>query len=217
MMTLFHYLHDHFYTLDQLAQAAHMRVENIRAFQDKKMLPLPTYQLNGEYQVQSFFGVHQDAQSIEFYPKDTVSWLRIIQNLPTREAAFDAFSHRYRLTFSCLKQLSNLHRKDYLYTVMQSEDKLKEEWDHFLAGSYGVCTRSGLPEDIAAKDFALEEIRSLLDSGMLTLRHMRKKLENAVNLLDEVSAPFAPHERARSTRHQYVDEVRRQYRLALPL
>ena len=218
-MTLFNYLHDYFYSLDQLAQSVHIGVDSIRAYQNKKMVPLPSYQLNGEYEVSSFLGIHQDTQRIEFYPKDTVSWLRIIQDLHTSEMAFDAFVCRYQLTVSCLKKLNNLHNKDYLHTVMLSENKLREEWNNFLSGSYGVSTRSGLPEDIAAKDFALEEIRSLLDldNGVLTLHQIRNRLENAVNLLDEVSAPFAPHERERSTRHQYVDEIRRQYRLELPL
>jgi hypothetical protein len=38
-------------------------------------------------------------------------------------------------------------------------------------------------------------------------------LRVAVDLLDSVSAPFAPHEVARSSRHRYVDEVRKTYGL----
>lgn len=36
----------------------------------------------------------------------------------------------------------------------------------------------------------------------------RRRLAAAVDLLDRVSAPFAPHEVARSSRQRYVDEVR---------
>jgi hypothetical protein len=36
----------------------------------------------------------------------------------------------------------------------------------------------------------------------------RGRLAGAVDLLDAASAPFAPHEVARSSRRRYVDEVR---------
>lgn len=63
---------------------------------------------------------------------------------------------------------------------------------------------SGLPEDIAAKELAIALIREA--DG-------RARLRRCVDLLDSVSSPFAPHEVARSSRHRYVDEMRRVHRL----
>jgi hypothetical protein len=86
---------------------------------------------------------------------------------------------------------------------------LRDEWRHFLDGTYGLCTRSGLPEDIAAKELAICVIRESLEGGAPDLARLRA----AVDLLDRASSPFAPHERPRSSRHRYVDELRVRYGL----
>jgi len=36
----------------------------------------------------------------------------------------------------------------------------------------------------------------------------RDRLRRAIDLLDSVSSPFAPHEIARSSRRRYVDDMR---------
>jgi hypothetical protein len=78
-----------------------------------------------------------------------------------------------------------------------------------------VCTVSGLTEDIAAKEAAGTVIKDLTAEGpqrTLTVEQ-RRRLGAAVDLLDRSSAPFAPHEVARSSRRRLVDEVRRDWQL----
>jgi hypothetical protein len=75
-----------------------------------------------------------------------------------------------------------------------------------------LCTKSGLPEDIAAKELAVIEINELLALNELSLDEL-EKLTLAVNLLDSASSFFAPHERLRSSRHSLVNEIRRKYKL----
>jgi len=89
---------------------------------------------------------------------------------------------------------------------------IKEEWQHFLNGIYGLCTKSGLPEDIAAKELAILQINALIEKDNLD-KAQRDKLTKAVNLLDAASSLFAPHERLKSSRHRLIDEVRHQYQL----
>ncbi|TOM85193.1 DUF6058 family natural product biosynthesis protein, partial [Vibrio parahaemolyticus] len=89
---------------------------------------------------------------------------------------------------------------------------IMEDWEHFLQGTYGLCTQTGLPEDIAAKGFAVEQIKALLERDVLDSNEI-KRLEYFVNLLDNASSPFAPHERLNSSRHRLVNEVRRKYKL----
>lgn len=91
---------------------------------------------------------------------------------------------------------------------------LEDEWGHLLAGTYGLCTRSGLPEDIAAKELAICVIKEL--TGDANAAPDLERLRQAVDLLDRASAPFAPHERARSSRHRYIDLVRQGYGLPTP-
>ena len=90
---------------------------------------------------------------------------------------------------------------------------IKEEWQHFLKGTYGLCTRSGLPEDIAEKELAILIINEILDLDFIT-DERKEMLTQAVNLLDKVSPQFAPHERLRSSRHRLIDEIRRKFKLS---
>ena len=96
--------------------------------------------------------------------------------------------------------------------VSELDAYIKEAWDHFIQGTYGLCTKSGLPEDIAAKAVAIFDINRLSESGNLSQAALTS-LEKAVNLLDESSALFAPHERLRSSKHRLVNEIRRRFGL----
>ncbi len=91
------------------------------------------------------------------------------------------------------------------------EQHIKEEWQHFLEGTYGLCTKSGLPEDIAAKEIAIYQINEILEQD--ENKRDIETLTKAVDLLDNASSLFSPHERLRSSRHRLVDEVRRQHKL----
>jgi hypothetical protein len=100
-------------------------------------------------------------------------------------------------------------------TVLRGDAHIGAEWRHFLDGTYGLCTRSGLPEDIAAKEAAITLIRALTASGTPQGldEEARGRLAAAVGLLDRASAPFAPHELARRSRRRYVDEVKKAWAL----
>jgi len=90
--------------------------------------------------------------------------------------------------------------------VSEIDASIKEAWGHFIQGTYGLCTKSGLPEDIAEKAVAIFEINRLTESDELSQAALTA-LEKAVNLLDKSSALFAPHERLRSSRHRLVNEL----------
>src|SRR5262249_27061224 len=71
---------------------------------------------------------------------------------------------------------------------------------------------TGLPEDIADKESAVARIEALLAQP----EPDRAALASAVDDLDRASSLFAPHERARSSRHRLVDEVRRRFQIPAP-
>ena len=119
------------------------------------------------------------------------------------------FARRYRAALAALPLTTDDPRLG-----AGLEAHFGDEWGHFLAGTYGLCTRSGLPEDIAAKELAVCVIRELTADDRATPD--RERLRQAVDLLDRASTPFAPHERARSSRHRYVGAVRMKYGLPMP-
>ena len=124
---------------------------------------------------------------------------------------FNIFSKRYKQRIEWLKK-QRFYSQDA--KVNQNfEHHIKEEWQHFLQGTYGLCTKSGLPEDIADKELAILIINEISPLGALTDKN-RDRLTRAVNLLDKASAQFAPHERLSSSRHRLIDEIRNKFTLS---
>lgn len=135
---------------------------------------------------------------MRYYAHGTTQWAATVRTLAHEEDGFNMFAGRYLARLEALGGAA--HKPD-----------LREEWRHFLGGTYGLCTRSGLPEDIAAKELAAATIRSLSTHGVAELDGaQRERLLAAIDLLDLASSQFAPHERTRSSRHSLIDALRAQ-------
>jgi hypothetical protein len=205
-MNLIDYLNRHFLTREQLLARTGMDGARLAALQERGMMPRPSYRLRLELACDSFFGRHDECHAIDWYAQGYVAWAGLLDALDDPRQAFHVFADRYRRR---LAQLAD----DNLCTVggeLAADAHIAAEWGHFLDGTYGLCTRSGLPEDIAAKEAAIAVIRELTprESGQGLADEGRRRLAAAVDLLDAASAPFAPHEVARSSRRRYVDDVR---------
>jgi hypothetical protein len=208
-MELIDYLNKHFFTGAQLLERADIAAGLLEDWQRRRMMPLPSYRLRLEAGCVSFFGEHTEQLAADFYPKGSVAWIGRLRELADEAAAFGLFARRYR------ERLAQLAASAIAPDARQlgNDAHIASEWGHFLAGTYGVCTVSGLPEEIAAKEAAIVLIKGLVTDERMLTDGERERLRGAVDLLDAVSAPFAPHEVARSSRRRYVDEVRRTYGL----
>jgi len=207
---LIKYLNENFYTKQELLDNTKISEQDFVSFQESSMMPKCSYKLNLSVTCDSFFGLHKDEREIEYYAKGYASWLAVIQSLNSPESVYSAFSDRYIATINNLK--AEGHSSTNAKISSELSDHIKDEWEHFLSGIYGLCTQSGLPEDIAAKEFAIIQINELSDINELTTEQVNK-LTLAVNLLDKASSQFAPHERLKSSRHRLVNEVRRKHQL----
>lgn len=194
-MDLIHYLNKHFLTHAQLLARCAIEPDQLRQWQERRMMPRSSYRLRLDILCVSFFGEHREEVAAEFYAKGCVAWAEVLRPLGSEGEAFAVFARRYRARLDQLAA-TGLGCPDRLAT----DGHLAAEWAAFLDGTYGLCTVSGLPEDIAAKELAIALIRETDDPA---------QLRRCVDLLDAVSSPFAPHEVARSSRHRYVDEMRR--------
>lgn len=194
-MELIHYLNEHFLTRAQLLARCAIEPDQLQQWQARRMMPRASYRLRLDILCDSFFGEHREQVAPEFYAKGCVAWAEVLRPLDGEPDAFAVFARRYRARLGQLAA-TELGCPDQLAT----DGHLAAEWTAFLDGTYGLCTVSGLPEDIAAKELAIALIRKA--DG-------RAPLRRCVDLLDAVSSPFAPHEVARSSRHRYVDEMRR--------
>jgi hypothetical protein len=207
---LINYLNEHFFTQQELLDITKISEQTLVAYQNDGLMPMCSYKLNVTMQSDSFFGLHNESQTIEYYAKGYVSWLTVIESSTSPEAIYSLFEQRYKQAIEVLKQQG--HSSDNPKISSALNDHIKEEWGHFINGIYGLCTQSGLPEDIAAKEFSIIEINELMALEEFNPQQI-KKLTRAVDLLDNASSLFAPHERLRSSRHRLVDEVRRQHKL----
>ena len=209
-MELINYLNEHFLTRDELLETAKISEETLRIYQEQQVMPGPSYRLFLSLSCDSYFGEHDNEQRLEYYAKGYLTWLGILQSLDNLKDAFIVFKERYIKT---IDELEKNGYEDCIRELKESiDEQVEQEWGHFLNGTYGLCTKSGLPEDIAAKELAIREIKRLISFSKLSDEQL-SKLAEAVNLLDEVSALFAPHEKPRSSRQRLIDDVRMEYRL----
>ena len=190
-MELIDYLHTHFLTRAQLLAACATDGARLDAFTAAGTMPAPSYRLRVRIDCASYFGDHAEDHALDWYAVGYVAWLRML--VDGERDPYARFAARYRAALSALP-LSGMEATDA---------HLRSEWQHFIAGTYGLCTRSGLPEDIAAKEWAIHVIRVLTDDGRPLDAAERERLARARDLLDRASSLFAPHERARSSRARY--------------
>ncbi|NQZ90262.1 MAG: hypothetical protein HRT54_22080 [Colwellia sp.] len=210
MLELIKYLNDNFFTKQELLNVTKIQQQTLLDYQELKVMPKCSYKLNIDLQSDSVFGLYNEEQEIEYYAKGYASWLATIESIKPPETGYSVFSERYKVAINTLKEDGYTTSSSKVTTELNQH--IKEEWSHFINGVYGLCTKSGLPEDIAAKELAVIIITELSEINELSADEMTK-LTSAVNLLDKASSLFAPHERLRSSRHRLVNETRRKYML----
>ncbi len=151
---------------------------------------------------------------MDYYAKGYTSWIGLLQSLDNDEGALRVFGERYRARLRQLAAAGLCSNADKLNGGLDTP--VLDEWTHFLEGTYGLCTKTGLPEDITAKELACVLIHELIDERGQQALSMRERicLTLAVDLLYTCSAAFAPHERERSSRQRLIDQVRRDYQLS---
>jgi hypothetical protein len=202
-MDLINYLNKHFLTRDQVLAASRIDGARLDELAARGAVPSPSYTLRLQIACNSFFGPHEETCGVDYYACGMPAWIGAVE---AGAEPFAYFAQRYRDALAALP----LRAEDAKLNAGLS-DHLQNEWTHFLSGTYGLCTRSGLPEDIAAKELAICVVRELTDDGRTLNEADLARLRAAVDMLDRASSAFAPHERERSSRRRYVEAMRLRY------
>lgn len=208
-MNLLDYLGQHLISRAGLLRACSITDAELTRLQQSGAAPQPSYRLGVRFECASFFGKHQENADMEYYAAGCPAWIDAVR--AGGQPPDEIFSSRYRARLAGLQAggFASGHEK----FDAGLDQHLRSEWHYFLDGTYGLCTRSGLPEDIAAKELAVAIIKELTEGDgkrALTVDGTLR-LRRAVDLLDTASAPFAPHEVARSSRRRLVDDMRAAY------
>jgi hypothetical protein len=207
-MDLINYLTTNFLTRAQLLDACAASDAELAALQAGGTMPRASYVLAMTLECTSFFGAHREQSALEFYARGYVSWLGMLRGGVADPCS--VFCARYRAALDALPLRTKAARLNE-----GLDAHLREEWRHFLDGTYGLCTRTGLPEQIAEKELAIAIIQE--ETGLsgplpgIPACAAMTQLRAAVELLDAASSPFAPHERQRSSRERYVNALRRRF------
>lgn len=210
-MDLIDYLNLHFLTRAQLLAHTCLTGARLDALQAAGMMPRPSYRLQVSLGCDSFFGPHTESHALDWYARGYVAWSGLVDALDGPLQAYAMFADRYRRRLAGLA----VDKQAPYPQDLAGDAHIAAEWQHFLDGTYGLRTCSGLSEDIAVKEAAIVTIRALTAQGEARVLDQagQRRLAAAVDLLDQTSAPFAPHEMARSSRRRWVDEVKKAYGL----
>ncbi len=227
MTNLLEYLNEHFHTTRQLLAASDIGKEQLCAWQQAGCMPLPSYSLDLHISCRSFFGKHDESLQLDFYAKDYAAWLEFLHvsssspSISLQQHAYATFHQRYlaqtRKLFQQGMQPAAFKAKEGGIDLAALDQHIGREWISFLKGTYGLCTKSGLPEDIADKEMAtlvIDEITDRQCREELT-EEARMALARAMRVLDQASGLFAPHERARSSRQRCIVAAAEKYKLVL--
>jgi len=201
VMPLLGYLQQYFYHEDEILEKAGINQQNLHQLQANKLLPKASYKLKLDIRCCSFLADASLSEHVNFYPKAILNWLKIVQELQRPDLVFDFFCAQYKQQ---LLQLENMGLVSDNPSFGQDIDAhLKQEWHFFMEGIYGLCTKTGLPIDIASKELSMDIIKTLQKKPKSS-QAQQKMLQLALTVFDGSCAMFAAHEYANSSRAVYL-------------
>ena len=100
-----------------------------------------------------------------------------------------------------------------------AEALARTEWADWIDGGYGVCLRHWSAADAIAKMLQRGRIIALTDGGTRETLEPRDRLAllEAMERLDAVLLPFAPHQRPTGTPGLWIDRILVRYGLGRPI
>ncbi|MCV0426646.1 MAG: hypothetical protein K5905_14350 [Roseibium sp.] len=211
---LLNYLYTNFLEEQEFAARCALSMAELGSLYACRVIPEPSYRYSANGCVKSFFEPHEDQTTYRFQLKGHVHWYNDITRLGiTDEAAAKSyFATRYKTakdTFLSGPLGSALCQSATTVDSMFNADHEIATWEHFLEGTFGVCTRDGLPETIFLKQAGVRFVEALISYPDFGNRpedlHLLRQI---VDLLDEVESDFAPHEVAQSSRQRCIIDIR---------
>lgn len=223
-MTSLDYIHENFLTLEELSKQHFLSIELLQHYIDAGCLPKPSYKVTNSVTIDSVLGhCEEESDMIGYFPKSYQSKFELIHSLASKMSIqevkkflYERFINIYAETLhECEAHLWGLASYISSDGILCSEGKkfIDEEWHHYIAGTYGLCTKSATTKDIAIKEASVAKITHLLslnETAALS-NEQCENLKSAVDALDKVSALFAPHELASSSRQKYINDVRSKF------
>lgn len=206
LVALGKYLQSNFLSQTQVIDQANISEAAFDKLRAQGAVPKPSYQFGFSLSCHSYFGEHTVPNTqCAYYAQGCVDWINDIRHLSDKQAIYAYFKTEFLCEYETLK-IQGYVRNDVAKSMML-DTYINEQFHYFIAGTYGVCTRTGRVAEIVKKEVAIKTIQHLSGIDKLTEGEVIT-LQCAIDLLDEASAYFAPHEYAASSRAKYIDALR---------
>lgn len=213
---LLNYLYDKYYERSIFCAVANIDSSTLEALEAANLVPKASYILDIDLQATSFVTAHHETHKYQFYLKGQIEWLAQIaaKNISTENAARHYFETQYGLAIGAFlaSELGAKIAKVYPQFKWGLSD-YSETWQCFLDGTYGLCTRTGLPNDIFLKHIYIRFIEFVTEANRPNeIRpELLSLLSEAVVALDVVESDFAAHEIAQSSRQRCIIDIKKDY------
>lgn len=213
---LLNYLYTHFCERSDFCATAQISSECLAELEAAKLVPKASYIVQVDLAATSFVAQHNEQKTYSFYRKEQLDWLAEIdaENINTEAAARTKFDTQYNAAIELFlqsklgKNIANIFPKS-----QWNLSDYADTWVHFTNGTYGLCTTTGLPNEIFKKHIYIRFIEFITAANQPheIPNNILNLLKQAVNALDEIEADFAPHEVALSSRQRCIINIKEQY------
>ena len=223
------YVQHHFVEMDTLARASRFTPSQIEALIKAKAIPEPAYSIwpNGAFSspIGGRYG-QPSGTPVNWYSADAIWWLR---NAMILDAAPEVVSATFQAAFCAqfLQRLQQIPEAILGYSECYRNGRLEPELAHSLAsrewqdwahGGYAVCLRKWNVHSLVTKTIERARIITITDAGRKPVLSdlERAHLLQAMERLDAVLLPFAPHQRPFGTPGLWIDAMLVHYGLGHP-
>lgn len=230
------YLKTHFVEEAAFARSAGIRLSLLRALMEAGALPGPIYRCWESGAVWSPIGgwIGEEDSGIplsEWFSPAAIWWARRAAILTgsglTASQAAERLREIFLADFSLTLGSEPIAKLAYPEAFRDSAidpEKGREaglaEWEDWINGGYGVCLRRFDARSLVIKTGEAARVRLITQSGTKETLTADEKLDllNAMEKLDAVMLPFAPHQRPNGTPGFWVDAPLARYGLgSIPL
>ena len=197
------YIAAHFVTIDELAKAVPISIEQVHSLILEGSFPEPSYRF-------------EDCS--EWFPLTYASLMR--RAIKARMTFSEFFRYQTR------KALRNLQEKQpkkfRVIAGVKRKNKTKVDelvdrmWSDYKTGAYGVCLRSPVCGSIIKKALLMHEIEELITSPKRGDSDWKTRLKESVDLLDDLELPFSDYDRLRFGKPLSRDRLIRDVRDTFP-
>jgi hypothetical protein len=221
------YVHTHFISEGALTNRSGVSRDTVVRLIDSQLLPRPCYFRGDDGRLTSNLGsTTVELDSDYHHPSSTT--------LASHHAALlEAGADAKKLTTS-LKDgfitayIDHLHLLNDLdlveaaawtekFSTRDMQQAVAEtEFQHWLAGTYGLCTRHNNPQAVAVKECMVTSVDSLTGKGTQEISTKEsERLTRYLKLYDQVAALFAPFERPTSSGYRLRVTIAMKYGVTL--